>query len=73
MVKNQRESQGEENPGKKLEEEATNPRKNRGKLILDASCAPGDISYPTDLNLLNQARKQTEKIIDLGGCTTIIN
>lgn len=38
--------------------------KNRGKLILDATCAPGDISYPTDLELLNQARKQTEKIID---------
>jgi transposase, IS5 family len=34
-------------------------------LILDATCAPGDISYPTDLNLLNQARKQTERIIDL--------
>jgi transposase, IS5 family len=33
-------------------------------LILDATCAPGDISYPTDLGLLNQARKQTEKIID---------
>ena len=40
------------------------PPKNRGKLILDATCAPGDISYPTDLGLLNQARKQTEKIID---------
>lgn len=65
MVKKQRESQGEENSEKKLEEEAKNPRENRGKLILDASCAPGDISYPTDLNLLNQARKQTEKIIDL--------
>jgi transposase, IS5 family len=39
--------------------------KNRGKLILDATCTPGDISYPTDLGLLNQARKQTEKIIDL--------
>lgn len=37
---------------------------NRGKLILDASCAPADISYPTDLGLLNQARKQTETIID---------
>lgn len=38
---------------------------NRGKLILDASCAPADISYPTDLGLLNQARKQTETIIDI--------
>ena len=46
------------------EEEGSEP-KNRGKLILDATCAPGDISYPTDLELLNQARKQTERIIDL--------
>jgi hypothetical protein len=45
--------------------EQGNPPKNRGKLILDATCAPGDISYPTDLNLLNQARKQIERIIDL--------
>ena len=31
---------------------------------MDATCAPGDISYPNDLGLLNQARRQTEKIID---------
>jgi len=31
---------------------------------LDATCAPADISYPTDLELLNQARKHTEQIID---------
>ncbi|MEM6752085.1 MAG: IS5 family transposase [Cyanobacteria bacterium P01_C01_bin.38] len=42
-----------------------NQPKNKGKLILDATCAPSDISYPTDLGLLNQARKHTEKIIDL--------
>lgn len=47
-----------------LEKEDNTPR-NRGKLILDATCAPADISYPTDLELLNQARKQTERIIDL--------
>lgn len=46
------------------ESEGSEP-KNRGRLILDATCAPGDISYPTDLELLNQARKHTEKIIDL--------
>ena len=34
-------------------------------MILDATCVPSDISYPTDLGLLNQARKHTEKIIDL--------
>jgi transposase, IS5 family len=38
---------------------------NQGKLILDATCVPADIRYPTDLGLLNQARKQTEKIIDI--------
>ena len=31
---------------------------------MDATCAPSDISYPTDLNILNQSRKQTERIID---------
>lgn len=39
--------------------------KNQGKLILDATCAPADIKYPTDLELLNQARKATEIIIDI--------
>ena len=38
---------------------------NRGKLIIDATCAPADISYPTDLGLLNKARVHTEKIIDI--------
>jgi transposase, IS5 family len=49
---------------KKNTKEQTNQPKNRVKLILDASCAPADISYPTDLGLLNQARIQTKKIID---------
>jgi hypothetical protein len=38
---------------------------NRGKLIIDATCALADISYPTDLGLLNGARVHTEKIIDI--------
>jgi IS5 family transposase len=46
------------------EEEEGNQRNHRGKLILDATCAPADISYPNDLGILNQARKQTEKILD---------
>lgn len=37
---------------------------NQGQLIIDASCAPADIRYPTDLSLLNQAREDTETIID---------
>ena len=39
-------------------------RQNRGKLVVDATCAPADIAYPTDLNLLNEAREQAEQIID---------
>lgn len=37
---------------------------NAGQLIVDASCAPCDIRYPTDLSLLNEAREHTEAIID---------
>ena len=33
-------------------------------MILDATAAPADISYPNDLGILNQARRQTEKILD---------
>ena len=38
---------------------------NQGKLIIDGTCAPADISYPKDLHLLNQGRTKTEKIIDI--------
>ncbi len=36
----------------------------RGTLILDATCAPADITYPTDLKLLAAARAATEKLLD---------
>jgi hypothetical protein len=38
---------------------------NQGKLIMDTSCAPADIRYPTDLSLLNEAREKSEGIIDV--------
>lgn len=46
-------------------EEKIDEDKNKGKLKLDATCVPADIKYPTDLGLLNQAREQTEEIIDI--------
>lgn len=55
---------GGEVPEKKLAGERSETH-NQGQLILDATCAPADIAYPTDLNLLNLAREQTEKIIDI--------
>ncbi|WP_258921840.1 IS5 family transposase [Heyndrickxia coagulans] len=46
--------------------ESVSPRtQNKGKLILDATCAPADIAYPTDLGLLNEAREKLEHIIDV--------
>lgn len=38
---------------------------NRGKCIVDATACPQDISYPTDLNLLNDAREKSEHLIDV--------
>jgi IS5 family transposase len=35
-----------------------------GKLIVDATACPQDISYPTDLNLLNDSRMKAEELID---------
>ncbi len=37
---------------------------NCGQLIVDATCAPADIRYPTDVSLLNEAREKTEELID---------
>ena len=37
---------------------------NQGQLIVDASCAPADIRYPTDLDLLNDVREHSERLID---------
>jgi len=36
----------------------------KGTLLLDATCCPSDIHYPTDIGLLNHARELTETIID---------
>jgi len=35
-----------------------------GTLILDATCAPADIAYPTDATLLGDAVEKTDEIID---------
>ena len=55
-----------ESPEKNLEKETEEIKKlkNRGKLLLDGTCAPGDISYPNDLGVLNKARVKSEEIID---------
>jgi hypothetical protein len=37
---------------------------NEGRLIVDATACPQDIRYPTDLDLLNDAREKSEELID---------
>jgi hypothetical protein len=49
-------------PGPTPQEPA--PASHQGKLLLDATVAPQAIRYPTDLNLLNEARVFSEQIID---------
>ena len=37
---------------------------NKGSLLMDATACPQDIAYPTDLNLLSDAREKSEELID---------
>ena len=37
---------------------------NKGKLLMDATVAVADIRYPRDFDILNEARENSEKIID---------
>ena len=52
--------------GSKKEEPAfpEDDSQNEGTLILDATVAPADIRYPTDLGILNECRENTEKMIE---------
>lgn len=45
-------------------EDKSGEESSKGTLILDATCAPQNISYPQDVNLLNEARMNLEEIID---------
>lgn len=41
------------------------PVTHKGKLLMDATVAPQNITFPTDLKLLNAARKKSEELIDM--------
>ena len=40
------------------------PPQNSGTMIVDATCAPSNLKYPQDTELLNEARENTEAMID---------
>ena len=48
----------------KDDDDDDNDDKNGGTMIVDATCAPSQIKYPTDTALLNEARENTEAMID---------
>jgi IS5 family transposase len=54
-----------ESGGPSGQQSSVEPPANKGELIADATACPQDISYPTDLNLLNDAREKSEKLIDI--------
>jgi hypothetical protein len=45
-------------------DDKSEPPANGGTMIVDATCAPSQIKYPQDTELLNEAREITEKVID---------
>jgi hypothetical protein len=49
----------------KDDEPGTPVSKNKGKLLVDATCTPADITFPTDLKILNTAREKSEEVIDI--------
>ena len=52
-----------DNTNNENDAEASEPE-NEGTLILDATCAPQNIAFPQDINLLNEARENLESMID---------
>lgn len=47
-----------------MSSESSAHSENKGTLILDATCAPQNIAFPQDIQLLNEARENLEQIID---------
>ncbi len=51
-------------PSEPASSEDKSEETNQGKLLIDATCTPADIRYPTDISLINEAREKSEAIID---------
>lgn len=49
--------------GRSDQQDSATGSENTGTLILDATCAPQNIKYPQDIELLNEAREKLEDMI----------
>ena len=70
VEKNKTKSEPPEAPSQASPEESTpdttkDDETRSGMLIVDATVAPADIKYPTDLDLLNTSREHSEDLIDM--------
>jgi IS5 family transposase len=72
--KNSNNETGNKNNGasdKEYSESSTEEKKgpeektHEGRMLVDATACPQDIAYPTDLNLLNDAREKSEQFINI--------
>lgn len=54
----------EDNEEKSDQDDDDDNKPNSGHLIIDATCTPADIHYPTDLGILNEGREDLEEIVD---------
>lgn len=51
--------------GSSSDSEEKSTLKNKGELMLDATCCPSDIRFPTDVSLLNEALEKVHKMLDI--------
>lgn len=66
-IKEELEQKEQNKKPKKDEDTPSNPHESthKGSLITDATACPQDIAYPTDLDLLNDAREKSEELMDI--------
>ena len=64
---NHSDSDANNNPdsGSDRNDSDSNTGDNSGTMIVDATCAPSHIRYPQDVSLLNEARENAEKLVDV--------
>jgi len=55
---------GENEEGPNADTTKGKRKKNKGKLLMDATVADQMIAYPTDLGLLSRSREESERLID---------
>ncbi len=67
-LKSKDEDENDEDTTNKGDNSSDNEEKsleNKGELMLDATCCPSDVRFPTDVLLLNEALEKVHKMIDI--------